>query len=304
MGNATKMLRGERKEGGSMRRLLVCIAIVCILASSTAMAIEKRAYQMREDYGTAPLDECALQYYYYVPCPTYSWFWAFTGWEIGDVIGEWFEIGDLSTGGFGISDPVQCHTLEQIRVLDFAGYGTTYPWNATVEFDVYCCDSYGCPIGPSLWNSGPVNTGYAWNLIVIDPPISVCPCAVDPGPPPSAPRVLVTATHVDLDFGDDFAWGADNISSLLVEGCIMHDLGCLPVLYPRPYTSHHPTMHSGYYGRGFEYCPPQWFKDKNDTTADGSQYGFVELAWRIYMVCSGPTETRTSTWSDIKSMYR
>ena len=84
----------------------------------------------------------------------------------------------------------------------------------------------------------------------------------------------------------------------------MHDEGCLPALYPRPYVSHYPTMHSGYYGQGFEICPPQWFKDGADTTPDGSQYGFVELAWRLYVVCGGPTETGTTTWGNIKSMYR
>lgn len=99
-------------------------------------------------------------------------------------------------------------------------------------------------------------------------------------------------------------WGADNISTPLGEGCPMHDLGCLPALYPRPYVGHYSIMHSGYYGQGFEYCPPLWFKDGNDTTADGSQYGFVELKWRIYLACSGPTATEGTTWGDIKSMYR
>ena len=120
----------------------------------------------------------------------------------------------------------------------------------------------------------------------------------------SAPRVLITATHVDLDFGDDFAWGADNISTLLTEGCTMHDIGCLPVLYPRPHICHYTTMHSGYYGQEFEFCPPYWFIDGNDTTVDGSQYGFIELTWRIYLDCSGPSETEAATWGDIKSMYR
>ncbi len=287
-----------------MRQLLICVAIVCILASSSALALEKKAYQMREEFGTAPLYDSALQYYYHVPCPTYSWFWSFGGWEVGDVVGKWFEIGDLATGGWDICDPVECHSLDRIRVLDFALYGVTYPAQFWCEFDVYCCDSYGCPVGPSLWNSGPVATGHGWKDIGVDPPLSICQCATDPGPPPSAPGILVVATQVKGS--PDFCpmWGTDNISTPLGEGCLMHDLGCLPVLYPRPYTGHYPTMHSGYYGVDFEFCPPYWFKDGADTTLDGSQYGFVELAWRIYMVCSGPTGTETTTWGDIKSMYR
>jgi hypothetical protein len=286
-----------------MRQVLLWAVIVCVVASS-ALAIEKKAYQIREDFGTAPLLDCTLQYYYYIPCPTYSWIWTFTGFDVGDVVGKWFEIGDPSTGGFGACDPAECHSLEQIRVLDMALYGLTYPAQLWCEFDVFCCDSYGCPVGPSLWNSGLVATGHGWTSINVNPPLSICPCLTDPGPPPSTPRILVVATQVRG--GPDWGpyWGADNISTPLGEGCVMHDLGCLPALYPRPHTSHYSTMHSGYYGLDFEYCPPQWFKDGNDTTADGSQYGFVELMWRIYLACTGPTETRGTTWSDIKSIYR
>ncbi len=50
--------------------------------------------------------------------------------------------------------------------------------------------------------------------------------------------------------------------------------------------------------------PPVWFTDQNDTTPDAAQYGYVELAWRIYLVCSGPTSTEPTAWGNIKSMYR
>ena len=285
-----------------MKHLLLCALIVCVLVSS-AMAFEKKAYKMREDFGTAPLFDCALQYYYFIPCPTYSWFWAFSGWEYGDIVGKWFEIGDLSTAGFGACDPVECQTLETIRVMDLCAYGTPYPNIHIVEFEVFCCDEYGCPVGPALWSSGTLETGYNWNYLWVEPPLSICSCASAPGPPPSAPRILVTATHLGWEPTYP-AWGTDNISAPLAEGCTMHDEGCLPALYPRPYNSHYGTMHSGYYGQDFEHCPPLWLKDGADTTVDGSQYGYVELAWRIYMVCSGPTETEPTTWSNIKSIYR
>jgi hypothetical protein len=289
-----------------MKMSLPLVLIVCLLVCSQAAGLEKKAYQLREDFGTAPLFDCALQYYYYVPCPTYSWFFAYSGFEVGDVIGQWFEIGDLSTGGFGLCDPVQCHALEQIRVLDFSGYGSPSLYPAfPIELDAYCCDIYGCPVGPSLWNSGPVQTGYAWNYIPVDPPLSLCPCATDPGPPASAPRILITATHLSCPGQCEGSpeWGFDAISLVLEEGCVLHDYGCLPVLYPRPQVGHHTAIHSGYYGQGLEYCPPFVFLDANDTTLDGSQYGFVELCWRIYIVCSGSSKTGTTTWSNIKSMY-
>jgi hypothetical protein len=285
-----------------MRMILLCALIVCVLVS-TAVALERQSYQMREDFGAEPLYDCTLNYYYYIPCPTYSWFWAFTGWTPGDVIGQWFEMGDLGTGTSGPCDPAQCHTLEQIRVLDFAGYGTVHPGLFTIEFDVFCADQYGCPVGPSLWNSGPKETAFAWNYLAVDPPLCITACAVDPGPPPTAPRILVTATHTG-PCGIYPAWGMDNISTAVEQGCIMHDQGCLPALYPRPYVSHWSIMRSGFYGANFEYCPPQWFMDGRDTTPDGSQYGFIELTWRLYIVCSGPTGTQPTTWGDIKSIYR
>jgi hypothetical protein len=117
------------------------------------------------------------------------------------------------------------------------------------------------------------------------------------------PRILVTATHTGTD-GIYPAWGMDNISTGIETACIMHEYGCCPALYPRPYVSHYRTIHSGFYGPAFMYCPPQWFCDGRDTTPDCDLYGFIELAWRVYMICSGPTATEPSTWGNIKSMYR
>jgi hypothetical protein len=283
--------------------IMLSVVLLFVLALPAA-AVEKEAFQLRDDYSMEPLYDCALQYYYYIPCPTYSWFWAYTGWDPGDILGQWFQIGDLSMGGWPSCSPVNCHMLETIRVLDFAGYGSVHPGLFTFEIDVYCADEYGCPVGPSLWNSGYRETHFAWNYFDVDPPVSICPCAVDPGPPPSGPRILVTVTHVGTQ-GVYPAWGLDNISTPLEQACDMHDYGCQPALYPRPYSSHYATMRSGYYGNGaFDYCPPQWFLDGRDTTPDGTQFGFIELAWRIYVICSGPTETTPTTWGDIKTLYR
>jgi hypothetical protein len=286
----------------ALKLAIFVLVLAMLLVHCSALAIEKQAYQMREDLGTEPLYDCALQYYYYIPCPTYSWFRFYSGWNPGDILGAWFQVGDLSTGGWDVCSPVDCHVLDQIRVLDFAGYGTVHPGIFTVEFDVYCADAYGCPVGYSLWNSGPRETHFGWNYFPVDPPISICNCSVSPGPPPSGPRILVTATHTGYD-GQYPAWGFDNISTPVENGCVMHDLGCLPGLYPRPYTSHYTSIHSGYYGQDFQYCPPQWIKDGEDTTPDASQFGFTEIAWRIYLSCTGPTDAQPTTWGEIKSMY-
>jgi len=63
-------------------------------------------------------------------------------------------------------------------------------------------------------------------------------------------------------------------------------------------------MHTGFYGWNFEYCPPRWFLDGADTTRDGSMTGFIELAWRVYLIRSGPDAIEPSSWGTIKSMYR
>jgi hypothetical protein len=276
------------------------IALVLVMATC-AFGLEKQAYQIRNDFGTESLYDCTLEYYYYIPCPTYSWFWSYTGWTPGDIVGTFFTMGDISMGGGGC-DPDNCMDLEIIQFLDFAGYGTVYPGLFTVEFDIYCSDDMGCPVGPSIWNSGPFESGFAWNYVFVDPPFSICDCVVQ-ADPPSNPRILVTATHTGTD-GTYPAWGFDNISTAVAEDCPMVEDGGLQALYPRPYTSHYPTIHSGYYGPGFAYCPPLWIADGADTTPDASQFGFIELAWRIYVICSGPTATESSSWGDIKTMYR
>jgi hypothetical protein len=287
-------------------RILMALALVLALATS-AFAAEKKAFQLREDFGSEPLYDCALQYYYYIPCPTYSWFWAYSGWSPGDIIGECFEVGDQGTGGYDPCDASMCQTLEQIRVLDFAGYGTVYPGLFTVEFDVYCAGEFCCgTVAPMIhiWNSGPWETHFAWNYIPVEPPQCLTPCCVDPLPDCN-PVVVVTATMVGSDASYP-AWGMDNISTTIEKGCVLHDYGCMPVVYPRGWCGGSATkVHSGYIGTfPFENWPPLCFLDGGDTTPDGSMFGCLDFAWRIYLICDGPTPTKPSTWGNIKRIYR
>jgi hypothetical protein len=281
---------------------ILALALVLVLATSV-FAVEKKAYQLKEDFGTEPLYDCALNYYYYIPCPTYSWFWAFSGFSPGDIVGSCFNIGDQGTHGWDPCDPASCQKLEQIRVMDFAGYGTVYPGYFTVEFDVYCAPEVCCgTTAPTthLWNSGPFETIYPYNYIVIDPPLELCPCVT-----PEAYSIVVTATHTGFD-GRYPAWGFDNISTAIETGCLMHDIGCLPAVFPRGWCGGPaPKVHSGYIGTfPFQYCPPLMFVDGRDTTPDATQFGGIEIAWRLYLICDGPTATEPSTWGNIKRIYR
>jgi hypothetical protein len=265
-----------------------------------------KAFQMREDYCTAPLSECYLQYYYDIPCPTYSWFWGFSGFIQEDYFGAVFDIGDMSTGTGLSCDPAACHTLEKIRILDFAGYGTLYPGWFSVQMEVYCTDELDCLVGPPLWTSGPLDFHIGWNYIEVSPQVCLTPCSTVESPLPSAPRILVLANLVGTVAAGYPVWGFDNISTPFEQGCPMHDTSCLPALFPRPAVSHYDRVHTGYYGyeSPTRYCPPLRFHDGRDTTPNGSQFGFVELAWRIYLGCTGPTAAEPSTWGSIKSIYR
>jgi hypothetical protein len=285
--------------------------VLCLASAAFALALlgqsadgsQMKAFQIREDFGPAPLSECYLQYYYYVPCPTDAWFWGFEGPDPGEIFGQWFVIGDVSMASGTACDPAQCHTFRGLRLLDFAGYGTVYPGMDTIELDAYCADAYGCPLGPSLWSSGPCDLHFGWNYVSAEPAVCLTPCYLNPGPPATSPRILVTVRCIGTDCAGP-VMGLDNISTPIEQGCEMHDVSSLPALYPRPYNSHYTTIHSGYYGYGFQYCPPLWITDGRDTTPDGSQYGFVEWAWRIYLACEGPTSAEAADWSTIKSMYR
>jgi hypothetical protein len=279
--------------------------VLVLLLATSASALETKAFQMREDFGTEPLFDASLCYYYSIPCPTYSWYWAFSGWTVGEILGACFNIGDEGTAGGCLvgADPDLCHELEQIVVLDFAGYGTQYPGLFTIEFDVYCAPEACCgPTSPyvHLWNSGPLETRFGWNYFTLDPPLCLSPC----WEPMNFP-VVITATHTGSDGGYP-AWATDNISTPLSLNCTMHDASCIPAVYPRTSCGGlDPEVHSGYIGTyPFQYWPPLCLCDGQDTTPDCTQFGCVELAWRIHLICAGPTAAGSSTWGQIKSLYR
>ncbi len=266
------------------------VSVLVLFVATSALALEHKEARMQDDFGTQPLYDYILQYYYYIPCPTYSWFWAMYRWDPGDIIGVDFRVGDMPTGGYRPADPFNTMHLEIFRVLDFAGYGTVYPGLYTVEFDVYCVDTCGCVISPSLWNSGPSETRYGWNLIYIDPPLELCPCTIRPG---FAPKFALTAKMIGSDATYPM-WGFDNISTPIQQGCQMHDIGCLPASYPRWHVK------TGYYGNGsIQNCPPVPFEEPG-----GPQYGYIELAWRVYLKTMGPTKAEETTWGSVKSLYR
>jgi hypothetical protein len=295
-----------------MRFLGIAVSVLILAATAYGLERQPKAMQMREDFGTEPLSDCYMNYYYYIPCPTSSWFWMWEGWRYdapGERIGVFYTIGDPSMGRAGSGcppypncDPCGTHVLEQFRILDFAGYGTLYPGLFTVEFDVWCADQYGCPVGPSLWNSGPVEFCTAgWNYVAVTPNLCLTNCYTElQGGVKCYPRFLITAALAGL-LPTYPAWGFDNISTPISLSCAMHDNGCCPALYPRPSVSHYATMHSGWYGIDFESCPPGWFMNPGDTV--GNVYGFIELAWRVYLK-NIYTATEPSTWGNIKSMYR
>jgi hypothetical protein len=271
---------------------------------SPARALEVKAYQMREDFGQEPLYDCSLQYYYYIPCPTYSWFWAYSDWSQGDIVGTCFTIGDQGTGGFGPCDEWLCQGPPVvIRMLDLAGYGTIYPGLFTVELDIYCAGECCGPSEPvvHMWHSDPLETNFGWNYITDADMVSLTPCWL----PTYETNFVITATMIGSDARYP-AWGFDNLSQAAASGCPLHDIGCLPAVTGRnPCGTGEPMVHSGYFGTyAFEHWPPMPFCDGGDSTPDCSVWGAVELAWRVDLLCGGPVAGKPASWGSIKSMYR
>lgn len=286
-----------------MGRLLVTVTLISLVSALPTAAWEMKEYQADWDYGTELPHEFLLQYYYFIPCPTHSWFWGVSGWEPGSQIGVYFTLGDISMGGFSTWADYYLPRLYGFSYLDFAGYGAIYPGLYTVEFEIRCADDDGCPVGVPIWNSGPVESAYGWNYISISPCLEIEECCIDwhcyPDP---RSRILILATHIGTDCSYP-SWGMDNVSCPVESGCDMHDRGCYTAHYPRPFSSHYASMHSGYYGVDFEYCPPQYFADGGDTSEMHWEFGYVELAWRLYIE-GFFHDVEPATWGSIKSMYR
>jgi len=282
---------------------LVMVSLLTLFIAASGFAVEKTAYQMTKDFEAEMPGDCALEYYYYVPCPTCSYFYRWTGWAYGDIVGQLFMIGDASMGGGEACDPATCHRLEEIRWLDLnpdaPGW---YPTDYMIRFDLFCSDMQGCPIGPSFWSATTLSARTGWNGHTVLNPPCVGACIADP---PGVPVILLTATHIGWTDGTAPHWGTDAPGKYVQYGSDMHEIGCLPVRYPRPWNSYYsPGIRSGYYGRGTLTCPPQYFCDKLDTTSDCTEFGFCELAWTITLSCSGPTSAEPATWGRLKSMYR
>ncbi len=282
-------------------RFLVILLALSVATSASAFDARPVNIQMMDGFPDSTWDCYTPRYWYIIPCDAASWAWAISGWQQGDIIGQFSTIGERGLDGQTCPCPSQCWHLNKIRVLDLQGWGTTYPGLYTIKFNVYCADENGCVVGPSLWNSGPIETRFGWNFIYVDRPLALCSCFWDPD---FGPRFLITVTMVGSRVYER-EWYFDNISAPVQQGCYMHDISCWPALYPRPYNSYFPVMHTGYYGNGTPWQCPEWFKDPGDTTPYGTLYGHIELTgWRAYLSCFGPTETEESSWGRIKAIYR
>jgi hypothetical protein len=307
-----------------MQLAFVLVLLVAGLFSQTALAfeaelhkagtyftsLEATPYGIVDDFETQPLWDCGLQYYYYIPCPTYSWFWAYSGWEPGDILATIFTMGDLSTGAFEPCDPYVCAHIEAVRILELSGYGEAYPGVYSVELDIYCCDaeSYPCV---HLWNSGPLDLGFGWNEFEVWPLVEISRCAAECGNwDPTSKCFALTMTMVGTG-GDYPAVGFDNVGTSVEAGCVLHDVGCLPAVFPRSWAGGSGTrVHSGYVGAyPFQYWPPLGLPDGLIYSGGlGFGCGFVEAAWRMYFHCTYPTRFETTiqsaSWGGIKNLYR
>ena len=70
----------------------VTLVSITVLATS-GLAFVREILQIKEDFSGDVLSDCEL-HYYYVPCPTTSYFYAWSGWEYGDILGQFFVVDD------------------------------------------------------------------------------------------------------------------------------------------------------------------------------------------------------------------
>ena len=188
-------------------------------------------------------------------------------------------------------------------MLDFAGYGESYPGLFTIELDVYCSDENGNPSG-HLWNSGPRETRFGWNYFSVSPYVRLdqhCDNFYQ------NPTIIVTMTFTGTE-GKYPVVGFDNIGTAVEAECAMHDYGCLPAFRPRGYLGgEDPKVHSGYAGTyAFEYWPPIALPDGMHAGGGAPvAHGYVEVAWRVYMYCGmkSPKAVDPTSWGGIKSLY-
>lgn len=265
-------------------RVACAVSLLLVLAfvpAGTGNAFEAEPYQMVEDVGVHPWAQCALQHYYYIPCPSDSWFWGVSGWAIGDIIGAHFRVDQQSTGRV---EPCCecCYVVVGVSILDFAGYGTVYPGWFSVTPKFFCADENGYPTGPAVYSGPPIDTSYGWNYIDFDRGFEP-PCFL---PGTRYESFVVTITFTGLQ-GIYPAIGFDNIGTAQESGCEMRDIGGSLAEYPRNWAGGpEPRVHSGYVGwRDFEHWPPIGFADGGDTTRVTPEFGFSEVAWRVHLSC-------------------
>jgi hypothetical protein len=142
-----------------MKLYTILVLTLVLVTATTAFGLQKKAWQTKDDFGTVPTYDGALQYYYYVPCPTYSWFWAYTGWTPGDYVGMSFTIGDQGTGGNDPLDPTVAQSGHSTSPATVRSIQACLQWSSMYGVLRVRSSTYGTAV---LWRPTPDGTTSIW----------------------------------------------------------------------------------------------------------------------------------------------
>lgn len=279
-----------------MKKILLCAFLVLAFAvTSYAIPVRTEIKAPQKEMRAAE-EDCWL--YYYNRCTTWMWGWGgycYFGWADAGNLGMFPSYGTC----FNLNDcPWDCKNLTDVCWGAF--FANEYGFN---DVEIYCANDCCTPVGEPLGGvyMTPTDPSTYWHYFNFGQ-LELCPC-VEPGYWSQfvvviTDRAPLSGANVPLteNFNMDMAAGCmvwecfDNHSYVFVNGYdYVANYGM-----PCPFWVSGP----GYGCWNFPTIPPgchDYFYDSG---------GPCEFLIDAYITCLGPTATESSSWSEIKSLYK
>ncbi len=279
-----------------MKKILLCAFLVlAFAATSFAIPVRTQDFQAPQKEMRAAEEDCWL--YYYNRCTSWMWGWGgycYFGWVdaytvngMNPAYGTCFDLADC---------PNDCRHLTDVCFGCF--FANSYGVN---DVEIYCANECCAPVGEPLGGvyGTPTNPLTYWHYFNFGE-LALCPCDELFG------KFVVVVTDMDPLSGANVPL-SENFAQDMAAGCMVWD--CF-------------DHHSFVFVNGYDYvlnygmpCPfwvsgPGYGCTNYPTIPPGCHNYFYSTGgpceWLIdaYITCLGPTATESSSWSEIKSLYR